>query len=43
LIRHAHGKHGYTLKEIAQALGVHYTTISKVINRNNLIFQDLPP
>ncbi len=32
LIRHAHGNHGYTLKEIAQALGVHYTTISKVIN-----------
>jgi transcriptional regulator with PAS, ATPase and Fis domain len=32
LIRHAYGAHGYTLKEIAQALGVHYTTISKVIN-----------
>lgn len=32
LIRLAHGKHGYTLKEISQALGVHYTTISKVIN-----------
>ena len=32
LIRHAYGAHGYTLKEIAQALGVHYTTVSKVIN-----------
>lgn len=32
LIRQAYGTHGYTLKEIAQALGVHYTTISKVIN-----------
>ncbi|MDD2337129.1 MAG: transposase [Geobacteraceae bacterium] len=33
LIRLAHGKHGYTLKEISQALGIHYTTVSKVINR----------
>jgi transcriptional regulator with PAS, ATPase and Fis domain len=32
LIRHAYAAHGYTLKELAQALGVHYTTISKVIN-----------
>lgn len=35
LIRHAYAMHGYTLKEIAQALGVHYTTISKVINGEN--------
>jgi len=34
LIRLAHGTHGYTLKEISQVLGVHYTTISKVINRD---------
>jgi REP element-mobilizing transposase RayT len=33
LIHLAHGKHGYTLKEISQALGIHYTTVSKVINR----------
>jgi putative transposase len=33
LIRLAYGKHGYTLKEISQALGIHYTTVSKVINR----------
>ncbi len=39
LIRHAYGAHGYTLKEIAQALGVHYTTISKVINSKNLYFK----
>jgi putative transposase len=32
LIHLAHGKHGYTLKEISQALGIHYTTVSKVIN-----------
>ena len=32
LIRLAHGMHGCTLKEISQGLGVHYTTISKVIN-----------
>ncbi len=32
LIRLAHGTHGYTLKEISQGLGAHYTTISKVIN-----------
>ena len=33
LIRMAHGKHGYTLKEISRALGIHYTTVSKIINR----------
>lgn len=27
----AHVKHGYRLKEIAQHLGIHYTTVSKVI------------
>jgi len=32
LIHLAHGKHGYTLKEISQALGIHYTTVSKVLN-----------
>lgn len=35
LIHHAHIKHGYTLKEISNVLNVHYTTISKVINRDN--------
>jgi putative transposase len=33
LICLAHQKHGYSLKEISQMLGVHYTTISKVINK----------
>lgn len=33
LIRTAHEEHGYTLKEIAQALGIHYTTVSKVVNK----------
>jgi len=27
----AHMSHGYTLKEIADYLGIHYTTVSKVI------------
>ena len=31
LIRLAHLKHGYTLREISQEFGLHYTTISKVI------------
>lgn len=35
LIHEAHVKHGYTLKEISDALGVHYTTISKVLNQKN--------
>jgi REP element-mobilizing transposase RayT len=33
LICLTHEKHGFTLKEIAATLGVHYTTISKVVNR----------
>jgi putative transposase len=32
LIRLAHIKHGYTLKEISAVLNLHYTTVSKVIN-----------
>lgn len=32
LILLAHTKYGYRLKEIAHALGLHYTTVSKVIN-----------
>ena len=32
LIRLAHGKHGYRLMEISKVVGVHYTTVSKVIN-----------
>ncbi|MBF0505983.1 MAG: transposase [Nitrospirae bacterium] len=31
-MRDAHIQHGYLLKEIADALGIHYTTVSKVIN-----------
>jgi hypothetical protein len=29
----AHQQYGYTLKEIAEYIGVHYTTVSKVIKR----------
>lgn len=33
LIRRAHIDHGYTLMEIGSHLGLHYTTVSKVVNR----------
>jgi len=33
-IRQAHRDHGYTLKEIADHLRLHYTTVSKVANPN---------
>jgi hypothetical protein len=32
-IHAAHMTHGYTLKEIADYLGIHYTTVSKVIGK----------
>ena len=32
LIRNAHIKHGYTLMEVGEFLGLHYTTVSKVVN-----------
>jgi DNA-binding MarR family transcriptional regulator len=31
LIHAAHVKYGYTLKEIADHLEIHYTTVSKII------------
>lgn len=31
-VKEAHGKHGYTLKDIGQYLGLHYTSISRIIN-----------
>jgi putative transposase len=34
-IYHAHVKYGYTLREIADRLGVHYTTVSKVLNEED--------
>jgi len=33
LIRRAHIEHSYTLMEIGSHLGIHYTTVSKVVNR----------
>ncbi len=33
-IHQAHRDHGYTLVEIGRRLGLHYTTISKVVNRD---------
>ena len=32
-IRVAHLKHGYPLSEIGSHLGLHYTTVSKVVNQ----------
>ena len=32
-IQSAHFDHGYSLKEISDAVNLHYTTISKIINR----------
>ncbi len=32
-IREAHVKHGYTLSEIGSALGLHYSTISRIVAR----------
>ncbi len=32
LIRQAHEAHGYTLAAIAQRVGLHYTTVSKIVN-----------
>ncbi len=29
----SHMKHGYTLKEIADYLGIHYSAVSKVISK----------
>ena len=34
LIHNANVEFGYSLKEISDALGLHYTTISKIINKN---------
>ncbi|MBI2999681.1 MAG: transposase [Deltaproteobacteria bacterium] len=34
-IREAHVSYGYSLVEIARELGLHYTTISKVVNRKS--------
>ncbi|NIP37593.1 MAG: addiction module toxin RelE [Candidatus Dadabacteria bacterium] len=31
-VKEAHDKYGYTLKEIGQSLGLHYTSISRIIN-----------
>ena len=32
-IRQAHVQYGYTLKEIADHLGIHYTTVSKIVHQ----------
>jgi REP-associated tyrosine transposase len=33
-IRHAHLEHGYSLSAIGQVLGLHYSTISRIVNRD---------
>jgi hypothetical protein len=42
LIRIAHGRHGYSLTEIARALDIHYTTVSKVMNAESDISRPDP-
>jgi predicted transcriptional regulator len=32
-ITRAHPEYGYTLSEIAQQVGLHYTTISKIVEK----------
>ena len=34
-IREAHIRYGYTLAEIGRVLGLHYSTISKIVNEKN--------
>jgi len=41
----AHLRYGYTLKEIADYLGLHYSTVSKIVQRmeeKKVTFQDPP-
>ena len=33
LIREAHWKHWYTLVEIAEIVGLHYTRVSRIVNQ----------
>lgn len=33
IIRDAHLKHGYTLADIGKAVGLHYSTVSKIVNQ----------
>jgi len=42
-IRDAHGRHGYSLAEIARYLGLHYSTVSRVANAADAAIQDLTP
>jgi putative transposase len=42
IIHDANVVFGYSLKEISDVIGLHYTTISKVVNQN-MSFQDLTP
>ena len=35
VIRRAHVDHGYSLSEIGQAVGLHYSTISRIVNRQD--------
>ena len=42
LIRRAHREHGYTLAAIGNALELQYSTVSKVVNRENDISRPDP-
>jgi len=32
----AHGKQGYRLSEVAELLGIHYTTVRNIVNQQNI-------
>jgi hypothetical protein len=35
MIQEAHIRYGYRLGEIGKVLGLHYSTITKIVNENN--------
>jgi REP element-mobilizing transposase RayT len=35
VIQHAHLEHGYSLSQIGDAVGLHYSSISRIVNRDN--------
>lgn len=43
MVVHAHRLHGYSLAEIARHLGLHYSTVSRVVQAADAPIQDLTP
>ena len=42
-IADAHLRHGYTLSEIAKHVGLHYASVSRIVQAENVEIQDLTP